>query len=468
MSDEAPNKTERKLRRTGSKQNLRGVVGDTEADDIEVFGYELVYTTGEFTIDRDTFIEKATDFGIPEWMLPGETMHHNAFGYAMDDLLDAPDMGGDLHEIEFDGQRVQFNLRQNESRYSYTLDASVYYPPEMTSSDTGEWVAVENDDGKQGLGVIEYDSDNREELRFIDRIDDDMALAPIWNGSDTRTGFKDRAQVLYEKHIASHRGKDVNNMTYYLVDNWTDSIKLRDACYFVPASHVFGRYDGETQRFPFDADNEEWRKELSQLLQSADPTGDDPEHVGYTGAFQVEEEEVEDGKREVVVEVEREYPIDVLVDAFQLLYEWLNLHAEKPSGAQDTHLDIIEIVDTDRQRKMVERKAQKKMEQQAERMAGTVLDRLKEDETMVEDIVDEVSSTMDELSATAGEYDDLLADEANNRSVQMKRENAIRRALDSVFDDMSDDEAELVEEVLSEVDGAPADAVDEAAAKAAT
>jgi len=83
MPDEAPNKTDRTLNRSGDPQTLRGVVGD-DIEDLDIFGYEVVYTTGDFTVDREALLAKAMDVGIPEWMLPGATAPHHAFGYAID------------------------------------------------------------------------------------------------------------------------------------------------------------------------------------------------------------------------------------------------------------------------------------------------------------------------------------------------------------------------------------------------
>jgi hypothetical protein len=395
MTDEAP-KTERKLNRDGDKQSLRGVVGD-DVDDLDIFGYEVIYTTGEFIIDRDALLEKADEVGIPEWMLPSKTSPHHAFGYATDDLLDGRE------EVEVEGQRVQYALAKNDSRYSYSVDARVFFPPEMTSSDDGVW-------REQNLGVIRYENPDEGEprVRFVDRIDPDKALAPYWgigevDGEETTDGLSNyrsreqalkegslraRMEALFERHKESHRGKDVNNMTYYLVDQWTDSIRLRDACYFVPANHTY-HYDGEV------------------------------------------------------------HGIETLIDAFSELYDWLNETAEKPRYAQQTEMNVVEIMDTDRQRDMVERKVQRRLEGMAETMASDIISDLQDDDTMASEVAEEVTDTLDNLRAVAGEYDDLLD---GGKKADLKTEQAVKRAVQSSLSSLEGEETELVEAVLDEAD----------------
>lgn len=385
MTDEV-NKTQRKLTRTGNKQSLSAVVGD-DVEDLDIFGYEVIYTTGEFRVDRDALVERATNAGIPEWMLPSETMPHHAFGRAIDDLLEGRE------EIEWEGQRVQFNLRQNNSRYSYTLDASVYFSAEMTADNEGRWVSVENDDGDQGLGVISYESpdDGEPFVRFTDHITEDMSLAPTWYSE--QIGFKDRMKSLFETHKESHIGKDVNNMLYYLTSTWTDSLKLRDACYLVPANHEY-RDDTGTER-----------------------------------------------------------PVSDLIDAFAALYDWLNEAKRDPDNddvvgptyAQDTEMHVVEIMDTERQRSMVERKVDERLEGMAEDMAESAIDRLQDDDTVAEQVVPEVTETLQELQAIAGEYDGLL-DEGSKG--QMKTEKAVKRAVRRALGTLDDDEAEMVETLI--------------------
>lgn len=397
MSDE-PNKTERKLSRSGEKQTLRGVVGD-DVEDLDVFGYEVIYTTGEFTVDRGDLLEKAEAVGLPEWMLPGKTMWHNAFGYAVDDLLDGrEEVMHPVDDAPVDAQRVRFVLDKNDSRYSWSLDARVFYPPEMAENDDGNWVQHE-------LGVIKYDNDveaGENRVRFVDRCEPSDALGVYWHAESEEDplngGLKQRMEALYAKHREAHRGKDVGNMVYYLVNQWTDSIKLRDACYFVPANHTY-HVDGE------------------------------------------------------------ERPISDLVDAFSELYEWLNENAEKPTYAQQTHLDIIEIMDTDRQRKMVERKVQNRLEDMAEDMASSVIEQAQED-GITDEVADDVTEEMSEILAVAGEYEGLL----ENTKTKMKTEKAVKRAVGSALSGMGDDESELVEAVLDEVDAPTPD--DEAVAAA--
>lgn len=403
MSDEA-SKTERKLSRTGSNQTLQGIVGDTDADDIDVFGYELIYTTGEFTVPREALLEKADEVGIPEWMLPSKVRPHYAFGRMIDDLLDG------VEEVKHEGQRVQFDLRQNDSRYSYTLDASVYLEPDEVGNEDGEWITHE-------LGVIKYMNPDEGDayVAFTDKVDPEKSLSVYWGivkaggevkaddferydtiaeaTSDAalvgnRSTFRARAQALFEKHKQSHTGKDVNNTTYYLVDQWTDSIRLRDACYFVPATHTY------------------W---------------------------------VDDEER----------PIDDLIDAFAALYAWLNETAEKPKYAQTTEMNVVEIMDTDRQRDMVERKVQSRLEDMAEDMAESAVEQARDEDVVMEQVVGEVSEALDNLTAVAGEYDDLL----DSQKAELKTANAVKRAVRKAMGGLDTDEEELVEQVLDEADG---------------
>lgn len=453
MSDEV-NKTERKLRRTGDKQTLQGIVGDTDADDLDVFGYELVYTTGEFTIDRDALLTKCEELGIPEWMTPSQARPHNAFTYAVDDLLEGREMvfwpeEPTEHNVEGeDYNRVRFDLKRNGSNYEWTVGAEMFIPEHMTTSENGEWKAIENEEGQQGLGVIEYENPDEGDpyVRFSDYVSEDSHLAPIWyaeHGSQPlQGGLKQRMKALFRKHWQEwNRGKDVNNMTYYLTTQWTDSLKLRDSCYFVPATHQYEIR--EPEEFVFDADADP-QDAVRQLLEQSDEA---------SGWFSIESTSEEEGRLKVQAEVGKLRPIEDLIDAFQALYEWVDANADKPDHAQDTHLDVIEMMDTDRQKKMIERKADKKVRGMAETMADDVLDLFENDADLEDTIASEVSDTMADLRATAGEYDGLLD---GGYKEDLKTENAVRRAVREALEDLDADEAELVEAALEEVDEAPA------------
>lgn len=454
MSDEV-NKTERKLRRTGDKQTLQGIVGDTDADDLDVFGYEIVYTTGEFTIDREALLEKCDELGFPAWMPPSQARANNAFTYAVKDLLEGreevfwPEEPTPDNVEGEDYNRVRFDLKRNGSNYSWTVGAEMYIPEHQTTTDSGEWKAIENEDGQQGLGVIEYenpDGDGDPYVHFIDYVGTEAHLAPIWHaehGSQPlQGGLKQRMKALYRKHWQEwNRGKDINNMVYYLVDQWTDSLKLRDACYFVPATHQYEIK--ETEQFVFDADVDP-QEAIRELLADVDDA---------SGWFTIEGEAENDGRLEVQAEVGKLRPIEDLIDAFQALYEWVDENADKPEHAQDSHLDVIEMMDTDRQKKMIERKASKKVRGMAEGMVEDVLDLFENDADLEETIASEVSNTMADLRATAGEYDGLLD---GGYKEDLKTQNAVRRAVREALDDLDDAEAELVEAALAEVDEAPA------------
>jgi hypothetical protein len=378
MPDEAPNKTDRTLNRSGDPQTLRGVVGD-DIEDLDIFGYEVVYTTGDFTVDREALLAKAMDVGIPEWMLPGATAPHHAFGYAIDDLMAA------FGETTVDGQTVTFIADQNDSRYSYSVDARIYFPPEMTDTDDGLWRTEE-------LGVIKYSNpdEGAPRVRFVDRIREGESLRGHWEA------IRAKMEELYALHKASHRGKDVNNMTYYLTTQWTDSIKLRNACYFVPATHEYS-HQGEVK------------------------------------------------------------PIGELIDAFTALYEWLDAHKHDPASdlvdgpthAQQTEMNVIEIMDTDRQRKMVERKVAERLDGMAEEMAANAVDALRDDDAVAEEVAAEVSATLEDLRDLAGEYDDLLD---GGKKRQLKTENAVERAVTDALGALGAEEADLAAAVIEDAD----------------
>jgi hypothetical protein len=349
MSEKA--KTARQLDSSGGETpDLRGVIGaDSDAEDVDLFGYQIIYTTGDFQIPRDDLLEKMSEVGLPEWMAPSKVAPHRAFGRMMDDLAD------DGEEVEFQGERVRFTFDSGESRYAQHVHAKVFHSAEedTVKGEEGKWVDWE-------LGVIEYDSDISG-LHFIDRIDEDSALRPLWEG------MKGRAQDRFDTHQDLHTGKDINTMTYYLTNHWTDSVKLRDSCYFVPAF-----YDG----------------------------------------------------------------IEEYIDGFRALYEWIDRNY-KTSG-QHTELYAVEIVDTERQREMVEDKVRDNVEDELDSVFHDVVEEVKEGES-ADEIAEEVTEELERIGGIADDHSTIL-----------KTELSVKRAVKDVLEGMEDDRSDVVDRVLEE------------------
>ena len=346
-------KTERRLKAdAGETPDLRGVIGEADPSDVDIFGYQIIYTTGEFTIDREDLLAKIEDVGLEEWMAPGRVKPHRAFTRMVNDLKETG-------EFKMGGHRIRFEFASGGSRFTQHVHAKVYHDPDddAVNMTEGTWIDHE-------LGVIRYDSDSKG-LSFVDRIDEDRAVAALWYD-----GVKPRARARFDEHQDLHNGKDVNNMVYYLARTWTDSIKLRDSCYFVPA-----HYDG----------------------------------------------------------------IEGYIDGFRALYQWLNVEADKPLGAQKTELFAVEIVDSERQREMVEAKVRDELEGEVGDIFDGVVEEVR-DGSGVEEIAEEVVSSLDHVEGLAEEHSAIL-----------KTELSVKRAVQRVLDDMDEDREEVVERVLDEI-----------------
>ena len=417
------NKTDRKLDRDGTQPDLRGIVGE-DTDEVDIFGFETIYTTGEFRIGRDALLSKAAEVGIPRWMLPSKKEPHHAFGRAVKDLLNPP-----RDTTRWQDHRIEFDLRKNDSRYSQTLEASIYIGSDDADADDGFWRT-------ETLGVIEYVDGH---LNFTAQVNEGEALYPLWGGTHDENplkgGFKQRFEALFEAHQVSHTGKDINNMTYYLTTQWTDSIRLRDACYFVPASHTY-TIDQSAGITVKPSDN------ITTVL--------DDMH----DAWLLEDVNVQQGG---AVEVQYTYSeqrnIEQLIDAFSALYTWINevKHEDTflswaPTYSEQTHLDVIEIMDTDRQREVVERKVQEALGEMAEGLADEVIDRMQDEDAVATEVAGEVTDTLNDLTEIAEEYDGLL----DSPKASMKTDQAVRRAVRQALGGLAHDKAEMVEEVLAE------------------
>lgn len=369
MTDDT-NKTNRQLSTTDSTPDLRGVIGgDRDPEDVDVFGFEIIYTTGEFLIPRDELLAKLAEIGIPEWMAPGEVQPHRAFGRMREDLFDESE---GFDEIEYQDQTVRFEMESAEKQtksgkrkdhYTQHVHARVWHPPELTNENEGKWI-------DHDLGVIKYDK-STQGISFIDRISEDRALHPIWE-----QGIKKRASGLFEKHQQSNNGGDINNMVYYLARNWTDSVKLRDACYFVPAAYSYVDSDGT------------------------------------------------------------EHSIATLIDAFRELYDWIN--REYKTAGQTTELYAIEIIDSERQRQMVESKVNEELEDRVTDVFEDVIDQLQGD-AVADEVAEEVVESLDGISGVAQRH-----------SAALKTELGVKRVMGRVLDDMAEEKREVVREVLDE------------------
>lgn len=357
MSNDTP-KTERQIARTdGETPDLRGVIGSRDPEEVDIFGYEIIYTTGEFTVGRDELMAKIREVGLPEWMAPSPVKPHRAFGRMIDDLRDE---GG---EAEFSGHRIQFDFAKGNSRYVWHVHVKVFHSADDDSVNMTEGTWIDHE-----LGVMRYDEGT---ISFIDRINEGSALAPLWYD-----GIKQRAQSLFSRHQQLHNGGDVNNMVYYLARQWTDSVRLRDACYFIPAAYA---------------------------------------------------------------------DIEQIIDGFRELYAWIDENADKPRGGQRTELHAIEIVDSERQREMVEARVRGELRDQVGDIFDDVVDEVREGEGAIEEIADEVVESLDHVEGLAEQH-----------SAVLKTELSVKRAVRDVLDDMDEEREEVVDRVLDEMDLAEA------------
>lgn len=350
------NKTERQLKHSGGETpNLRGVIGDRDPEEVDVFGYQIIYTTGEFTVPREDLLAEMDDLGLPEWMAPSKVAPHRAFGRMVKDLVD------DGEEVQFEGHRVRFDVDSGDSRYQQHVHAKVWHSAEDddVNATAGKWVDHE-------LGVISYDSDTSG-LTYIDRVEDSSPLAPLWFD-----GIKSRASDRFERHQELHNGADVNNMVYYLARQWTDAVKLRDSCYFVPAAY-------------------------------------------------------ED--------------IEVYIDGFRQLYQWLN--AEHKHRGQETELFAIEIVDSERQAEMVERKVRGEIESEVSDVFDSVVESV-QDGAAAEAVAEQVVSDLSDVEGLAERH-----------SAVLKTELSVKRAMEGIMQEMDSDRERVVQKALDEAGLSP-------------
>lgn len=360
MSDE-PTKTERALKTSGGETpDLKAVIDGRDPGDVNVFGYQVIYTTGDFQLPREDLLNKMADVGLPEWMAPSRVAPHRCFGRMIDDLEEEL-----AQRDKIGGHRIRFDLETGASSYEYHISAKVWHGDEETGSNAGKWQPHD-------LGVIQYEGGDVKDIEFLDRIEQDFAvLGDLWYEA-----IKTRARSLFEGHRDLHIGDDVNNMVYYLCRQWTDAIKLRDSCYFVPAAY-------------------------------------------------------ED--------------IETYIDGFRELYQWIDENY-KTSG-QTTELFAIEIMDSERQRQMVEAKVVDELEDEVGNLYGDIVERVREGTDLSETAEMLVDDLMD-IESTAERHSKIL-------ETQMSLERARAEALD----DLDSDEQEVVEKVLDEAGLSPREEV---------
>lgn len=350
-----PSKTERRLKSAaGETPDLKGVIGEQDPEDVDIFGYQIIYTTGDFTVPRDELLDKLDEVGLPEWMAPGKVSPHRRFTRAINDIAE------DGEEVQFQGHRVRFEIEPGDnSQYTKHFHAKVFHSPEETQSNEGTWEDFE-------LGVVRYNSEEKD-IAFIDRMSEDSTFAPLWYD-----GIKNQAEARFRAHADLHIGDDVNNMTYYLCRTWTESVKLRQACYFIPAI-----YDG----------------------------------------------------------------IEQYIDGFRELYAWLN--SEHKHGGETTELFAINIMDSEREREMIERKVREELETEVSGVFDDLVSEIREG-AAADEIAEEVVDDLDEIEGLAEQH-----------SATLKTELSVKRAIRNVMQTMDEDREEVVDGVLAEAGLAP-------------
>lgn len=321
MTDDK-NKLDMELPIDGQTTNdLRGVIGDRDPEDVDLYGYQIIYTTGEFSIERDALLEKIEDVGIDPRRAPDKIKPHNAFTRMFKDHSSA------LYQKEDEtlsyaptGEEIQIEREKDGDRGKYGQHIHIKIWENGDEESEGSWRDEE-------LGIVKYDTETKG-LEFVNRVDQSSDYWMLWDK------LMEKAHEEHQRQQDLHHGKDINNMVYYLARVWTDAVKLRDACYFISAEH-----DG----------------------------------------------------------------IEQMIDGFRELYQWLNQNANKPAQAQQTELHAIEIVDTDRQAEMVERKVQEQMDAKVSGLFDQIPEDLSGDDT-AEEMADELAEQVEELEDFASAH----------------------------------------------------------------
>ena len=364
---------------------MGGEYGDLQgADEVAVLGYEVISTTGDFYIERDTLLTVMDEVGLPEWMAPSETAPHRAFGRARDELLED---GYDVNTEYDERARITFRLESAEGASRvYNLLANFHVPEEYVDIDGGL-------NNQYELGVIMYDSESQT-AKFRDKIDasdGDVAegFASFWEE------YQLRFARLFDKHLNGHVGKDINTMfNQYFINQWTDSVQLRPAVYFVPATQ--------------------------QLPQTWSDTGDVKtmrDLIGY--------DEGSDGDRQ----------------GFAGLYAYINDVKEQSAKTEDTEIIRLPVYDNADQREMVQKKVRQELEDAVSGAYSSILTKMKDDDSVAEDVAEAVADRFDNMDTTASNYKSII-----------QTEMAVEEVMADVLDDMDDSESQVIRDVVNELD----------------
>lgn len=203
----------------GDEDFERGDVVE-EFEGTKVFGYMLMYTTGtRLLVPREKLLEKMEELGIPTWMAPRAVKPYRAFPRACDALLE-----DGYNELKTEGKyEVNLSVEKNGSRYKKMLVASKQIPDDESETDDSDLEHI-------NVARINYDKENKEIVTTVHPDAEGDILEDIWEAT-----YKPRLQEKFEKRQLQHNGKDLNEVISSFVTNWSDSTRIRDACYFVPA-----------------------------------------------------------------------------------------------------------------------------------------------------------------------------------------------------------------------------------------
>lgn len=244
------------------------------------------------------------------------------------------------------------------------------------------------------LGVIRYDKDKRKP-DFSQKIEPDESKEIQVRLEQEWDQLRYRFAELFDKHRDGHIGKDINTMfNQYFITQWTDSTQLRPAVYFVPA----------TQEIPDD-----WAGD-SDVQTMRDLIGFD---------------EGEDGLRR----------------GFAGLYGYINDAKSRSAKTEDTQIIRLPVYDNADQREMIQRKVRQELEEATRTAYEKILQRMQDEDTVAEEVAAAVSRRFDDMSATSSNYKAII-----------QTEMAVEDVMDDVLDDMSAENADLIRDVVNEVD----------------
>jgi len=210
-------------------QNLMGISGAENPEDVEVVGQAIWYTIGsDFVIatdedagetGREWLLRRMDELGLPEFMAPPKVSAKGAFTRTRDHLVTPRN-----DEQEIDGQTIEFETKRAD-RDTWHLLANAYFTADQLGQEDGEWKQVT-------VGVFRY-MDEHGAVATVPKIDRDDRMWDAWEY------FAKRGVALHDEMQDSHIGRDVQKMMNRFTHDWTHTIKFRDggAVYFVPAQY---------------------------------------------------------------------------------------------------------------------------------------------------------------------------------------------------------------------------------------